>query len=273
VHTQDITSGMATIGGAGLYYEVRGSGPTVLLAAGIPGDAGQFETVAGLLAADHQVVTYDRRGNSRSPRPVGWSATSVDEQVADVAGLLEFLGTGPVVVYGTSNGAILALELALSRPELVRGLMLHEMPLLSVLADPEAVGVAMGGILEPAFAAGGPDAALQAFLRFAFGDAVVDSIEPDMRERMLANGEVAMTIELPATQPYRPEAAALAQLGTPVQILVGSEQQVPFFHEAAAWLAEQFGVDVLPAPGGHGPQFDHAPALANCIARFAGVAA
>jgi pimeloyl-ACP methyl ester carboxylesterase len=53
--------------GATLYYETRGSGPVLLLIAGGAADAGVFEDVARVLAHDYTVVTYDPRGNSRSP--------------------------------------------------------------------------------------------------------------------------------------------------------------------------------------------------------------
>src|SRR5919202_1714302 len=115
---------------------------SVLDTPGVPGDAGQFEAVADRFANAPTVITYDRRGYSRSPRPDGWQATSVAEQAADAAALLEELAPAPAVVYGTSNGALFALELALTRPELVAGVMLHEAPLLSGLADPAPVGAA-----------------------------------------------------------------------------------------------------------------------------------
>src|SRR5918998_1235989 len=135
-----------------LHHDVRGTGTPVLLVPGLPGDGGQFDVVADRLADRHTVITYDRRGYSRSPRPVGWDATTVSEQAADAAQLLEAVANVPAVVYGTSNGALFAIELALTRPELVAGVMLHEPPLLSVLADPEPVGAAIGALVQPAFA-------------------------------------------------------------------------------------------------------------------------
>ncbi len=58
---------------ATLYYERRGSGPTVLFISGATGDAGAWTEVANILAEESTVVTYDRRANSRSPRPPGWT--------------------------------------------------------------------------------------------------------------------------------------------------------------------------------------------------------
>ena len=245
-----------------LHHEVRGDGPPLLFVPGVPGDGSQFGVVAAELANDHTVITYDRRANSRSPRPAGWSATSIEEQVADAAALLEPLAR-PALVYGSSVGGIIALELARTRPELVQLALLHELPLISVLGDPAPVATAIGEIVEPAFARGGPDAALEAFLRFALGDATVAGLDPGDRERMLGNGEVAMTIELPVFQAYRPDPTALA--GVSARPLVGREQALPFFHEAAVWLARALGTEVAEAPGAHGPQFDHPHELAELI--------
>jgi pimeloyl-ACP methyl ester carboxylesterase len=54
-----------------LYYERRGDGYALLFISGATGDAGHWTGVADTLANEHTVITYDRRGNSRSPRPPG----------------------------------------------------------------------------------------------------------------------------------------------------------------------------------------------------------
>jgi pimeloyl-ACP methyl ester carboxylesterase len=92
------------VNGTELYHESRGSGPPLLLIMGATGDAGHFEPVAELLAGEFTVVTYDRRGNGRRPRPRGWAATSPEEQADDAAALLEALGLAPAAVFGTSLG-------------------------------------------------------------------------------------------------------------------------------------------------------------------------
>jgi hypothetical protein len=75
-----------------------------------------------------------------------------------------------------------------------------------------------------------------------------------------------MTIELPVFQTYRPDPALLQ--GVTAWALVGSEEAVPFFHEAAAWLATALGNEAVEAPGAHGPQFDRPSELATQIRRF-----
>jgi pimeloyl-ACP methyl ester carboxylesterase len=144
--------------------------------------------------------------------------------------------------------------------------LLHEMPLLSVLADPAPVGSMLGQLIGSAMEAGGPRAALEAFLRFAYGDDVFDGIDAAVRDRLLQNADMVFEIEMPAYQAYRPDEGALSSLTVPARVLVGEEQAVPFFGEAAGWLASRVGTTVTRSPGAHAPHLSHARSLAGCIA-------
>jgi pimeloyl-ACP methyl ester carboxylesterase len=108
------------VNGADIYHELRGTGPSVLLIHGGGGDGGTLGHLADNLARDFMVVAYDRRGLSRSPRPTDWQQTSIAEQADDAAALLRVLKVGPAAVVGASLGAVIALELLLQHPELVR---------------------------------------------------------------------------------------------------------------------------------------------------------
>jgi pimeloyl-ACP methyl ester carboxylesterase len=250
---------------AELYFEVRGSGAPVLLIAGTPGDGGQFDELADVLARDHLVITYDRVGTSRSPAPPARTDTTVADQADDAAGLLRKLVTEPTAVYGTSNGAAVALELALRHPALVSRAILHEMPLLTVLADPGPVAAMLGDVIGTAMAAGGPPAALDAFLRFAYGDAIVDAWPSDLRARLLANADMVFTMELPAFQAYQPDEAALAAHHPPFEVAVGVDQPAPFFLEAAEWLATRSHSPLIRTPGAHGAHLSDPEALAALL--------
>src|SRR5918994_6542557 len=124
VGPQTRTKGILEVNGAKLYHEVQGSGPSVLFISGATGDAGHFERVAELLADEFTVVTYDRRANSRSPRPVGWESTSTEEQSDDAAALIEASGLAPAAIFGTSGAAIISLDLVIRHPDLLRGAIL-----------------------------------------------------------------------------------------------------------------------------------------------------
>lgn len=248
-----------------IYHEVSGGGPVALLVAGTPGDCGQFDALADALGDRYTVVRYDRRGTSRSCAPEKWAETSVAEQADDAALLLSRITTDPALVYGTSNGAAVALEVALRHPERVSAALLHEMPLISVLSDPAPVHQMFGQLIGLAMEAGGPTAALDAFLRFAFGDKVIDGLDPDLRDRMYANAEMVFSIEMPAFQGYRPDEAALQGLEVPVRVLVAEDQPVPLFAEAGAWLAQRCGTQVVCGPGGHAAHLSHPTELARFI--------
>jgi pimeloyl-ACP methyl ester carboxylesterase len=146
---------MATVNGAELYHEVRGDGPPVLLVMGATGDGGHFDALADLLADEFTVISYDRRGNGRSPRPAGWVTTSPKEQADDAAALLAALGVGPAAAFGTSSGANFTLALIIHHPSAVRGAILHEPVMTSLTDDPAAVRGAAATLLKEGIEAGG----------------------------------------------------------------------------------------------------------------------
>ena len=152
-----------TVNGAELYYEVRGTGPPVLLIMGATGDGGHFDAFADLLADEFTVISYDRRGNGRSPVPAGWQTTSPEEQADDAAALLDALGTGPAAVFGTSSGGNFALCLLVRHPGWVRGAILHEPGLYALVDDFDAVRAPVRALVQEAMEAGGPPAAVERF--------------------------------------------------------------------------------------------------------------
>ena len=258
---------IVTAGTTELYHEVRGDGPPLLLIMGASGDAGHFATVAEELSDEFRVITYDRRGNSRSPRPPGWNATTIEEQADDAAALLRALELAPAAIFGSSSGAIYALSLLIRHPELVQAAILHEPPMLAALEDPAQVRATIGAIVEEGMAAGGPPVALERFCRFAAGDATWQALEPDLRRRMLGNAETFFSVELPTIDSYLPDDATLAAVTSPVELVV-SEQSAPFYGEIADWLAGRLGVEVSRTAGTHTPYHDHPHELARTLRSF-----
>ncbi|MFJ8629345.1 alpha/beta fold hydrolase [Streptomyces sp. NPDC093568] len=127
---------LAAVNGVELYYETAGDGDPLVLVHGSWGDHYNWVPVMKDLSRDHRVLVYDRRGHSRSERPPGQGSRREDED--DLAALMETLGFAPAFVAGNSFGASTALGLAGRRPELFRGILAHEPPLMGVVADDAA---------------------------------------------------------------------------------------------------------------------------------------
>lgn len=237
----------------GLYYEVRGDGPAVLLIPGASGDAGHFTRTAKRLADEFTIITYDRRGNSRSAAtndPV--AAAAMSAQADDAAALVRAAGFDNAVVVGTSGGAIITLELLIRRPEVVKGAVVHEPPLLSLLPQ------AGPGPLEPIFtmAQTDPRGALEAFVRASSSDAAWEAIDSATRERMLGNGVTLFAHEVGNFLSYKPDAAALRALHVPV-VLLHSRDGLEFGPHVEAWLKAQVGIEESGTISGHhSPYFD-----------------
>ena len=192
------------VNGTELYYEIRGTGPPVLLIMGSTGDGGHFDAFADVLADEFMVVSYDRRGNGRSPAPPGWQTTSPQEQADDAAGLLTALGTGPVAVFGTSSGGNFALCLLVRHPGQVRGAVLHEPGLYALVDDFDAVRAPVRALVQEAMAAAGPSVAVERFWRYVAGEDGWDRLEPALRQRLRAAAGTLFEVELGTYELYLP---------------------------------------------------------------------
>lgn len=122
--------------GAEIYCEHRGNGPFLLLIHGAMEDAGFYSSAADILANEFTVVTYDRRCNSRSSGDQSVDMT-VAQQARDAAAIIKAMGARRAIVLGRSGGAVISLELASTRPEIVEFLIVYEAPVIRLLPEPE----------------------------------------------------------------------------------------------------------------------------------------
>lgn len=109
----------------------QGEGPdTVVLLHGI-GRTGQvWQHVAhSLLTLGVRVVAFDLLGFGASPKP-DWLAYDIDDHAgAVIASIIALKSSQPVVLVGHSMGCLVAVRVARQRPNLVKHLVLYEMPL------------------------------------------------------------------------------------------------------------------------------------------------
>jgi pimeloyl-ACP methyl ester carboxylesterase len=210
-------------------------------------------------------VTYDRRANSRSPRPAGYAATSVQQHADDAAGLVEALGLAPAAVFGSSAGAATLLEVVVRRPDVLRGALVHEPPLLGVLPNAAEVGAQLQAMVEEGFARGGPRAAIELFARTVQGDATYEAIDPAVRERLLGNAEVFFTVEMQPFVAYALNVDALLAANVPVIPLTGVENRETWMYGTTRWLADRVGAAIVDLPGRHAGFADHPKAVAGIL--------
>jgi len=105
-----------------LRYYLGGEGAPLVLLHGLGGGATNWVDLVPLLAHRYRVLVPDLPGHGRSS-PLA-AAITLDPYVDRVARLAEREGLGEAAVVGHSFGGLLALRLAVSRPEQVRALVL-----------------------------------------------------------------------------------------------------------------------------------------------------
>jgi pimeloyl-ACP methyl ester carboxylesterase len=245
------TSGLIDVGTTRLYHEVRGSGPPALFISGATGDAGEWMHVAPTLAEEFTVLTYDRRGFSRSPRPDGWTTTTMTEQADDAAALLRALDLAPAAIIGHSGGGAIACCLVVHHPEVVRHAVLYEPALIAVVPHGEDMFAAISAAIEQAMAESGPRRAMEVFMRGNADDEVIESGDPAVHERCLDNGAVFFSIEWSVFGTFVPDRERMRAAGVPLTVVTGEEDRGTWFETAAAWLADGTGADRMEVPGGH----------------------
>ncbi len=238
--------------GARLFYQVRGSGPRLMMLCGGAAGADGFGSVASYLAAAYTVVTYDRRGLSGSPLddPGKDPAITIATHSQDVHRILTALGAAPALVFGTSIGALIGLDLLIRHPGDVRMLIAHEPPIGSLLTGDEKPADSFTGIHEQT---GDADAALR---RFAASLTPKDllPLAPDRQasdQARTRNSEFFITNDVPAVQRYELDLAALKGLTS--QVVIGGGRDGRGFppYASASRLADRLGISLREFPGHH----------------------
>ena len=271
-----VISGTVAADGADIYYEQRGAGPPLLLITGGGGDCGGYAALADILAADYTVLTYDRRGNSRSPLRRPPAPITMAEQSQDALAVLRAGGFESARVFGNSGGATIALDLVAHHPRSAGAVVAHEPPLPVVL--PEAARyLAEYDEIARVLEAEGWQAALRLF-QLLTGHVPPDRqamvmtalLDPakllppgphlDLMRRLSHNWEYMVRFEIQPFIRYRPDLDRIAAAGTPVALAAGVDTIAMAqregagpdpLHRPAAVIAARLGAELAEFPGGH----------------------
>jgi len=250
--------------GAVLRYDVRESEPAggpVLVLIGSPMGAAGFGTLATYFT-DRTIVTYDPRGVERSVRTDPDLDVTPEVHAADVRAVIEAIGDGPVDMFATSGGAVNALALVAANPELVRTLVAHEPPAMTVLPDADAA-IAASRAVHDTYHRNGWGAGMAHFivltsLRGPVPDDFAAQPPPDpamfgmpteddgSRDDLMLGSNI-----LTLTQ-HRPDIEALRAAPTRIVLAVGIESDGELAHRAGEEVAALLGTTAVTFASHHG---------------------
>jgi pimeloyl-ACP methyl ester carboxylesterase len=245
-----------------LHYTVCGMGPILLILQGGAGNADGSEALANELADRFTVVTYDRRGLSRSTLKQ-FDAYEIATHAADAARLIAALSPAPVFVFGSSIGALIGLELAAHHAACVRLLIAHEPPMYRLLEGDEREEALRSHIeLQEVFRREGVSAAMKIMLARSgvdFNDREADvpapvgapAPDPQAAAQRLADLQHFLAWDVPAVTRYQPDVAALTAARRKIIPAIGAGSPSTRPYRCTVVLAERLGVASAEFPGGH----------------------
>jgi len=213
---------------AELAYQTTGSGEPVLLISTGPIADSFLPFVSEAVLVEHfQLIRYRQRQmctNGNGSVPVSFA-----EHAADASALLDHLGIRRAHVAGHSTGAIIALQLAVDRPDLV-----HSLALLEPLQVFTPSAGALVEKLQPALAAYGSSNTEEAMARFLSVACsldwetcrtVIDTHVPGGVARAVADAPNVFDSYLPALSAWRFGPEQAVTITQPVLSVLGTETE------------------------------------------------
>jgi non-heme chloroperoxidase len=116
----------AKVGQIELAYLEAGEGEPVVFVHGIPTDYRAWSNQVDRFAAKYRVIAYSRRLAQPNRNAMDYQSSTVENNSADLVGLVEELGISPIHLVGHSYGGFAAAYCASTSPRLIRTLTLIE---------------------------------------------------------------------------------------------------------------------------------------------------
>lgn len=265
------------INGIRIHWEINGSaGDPMVLVHGSWGDNRNWASVVPALARSFRVLTYDRRGHSRSERPAGQGR--IREDVADLAALLQEMHHAPAHIAGTSFGASIVLRLAAERPELFRSMIVHEPPLFGLLKDEPRATTALAAarerisVVASLLSSGDMYGGARRFVEtIAFGPGAWATLPQKTRD-IFVNNALTWLDEVQESEALDIDLNGLRDFTAPV-LLTNGDQSPPFFPlvvDRIAAVMPQASVHTY-GGAGHVPHQSHAEEYVRVVTAFARV--
>ena len=243
--------GFLEVPGARLFYKTYGSGPVMVMVPGASGSADSFQRVTQHLA-HYTVVTYDRRGFSRSQldEPQDYDHR-LETDVDDVRRLIENVSDEPAIVFGGSSGAIIALRLLTRHPSVVRTLVAHEPPAVRLLAEGQK-WIDFFFEVYALYRQFGIEPVLKRFREEAFAESDRQAMARAPKdEYTLANATYWFEHELRQYPAVDLDLDALKAHADHIVLTAGRESRGYPTYQVNVELGKKLGLDLIELPGGH----------------------
>jgi pimeloyl-ACP methyl ester carboxylesterase len=241
--------------GARLYYETHGNGPLMVMVPGFTGSAYVFAMVTEYLVEYYTIVTYDRRGFSRSALvgPQDYDHR-LETDADDVRRLIEHLSDEPATVFGSSSGGVVVLEVLARHPSVVRTLAPFEPAAVRQLPDGQRWVDFNFGIYD-LYRRSGIEPALEKFRAQTFTESdrqvMARATDSPGGEYVHANATYWFERELRQYPAVNLDLDALKAHANRIVLVVGRESRGYPTYEVNVELGRKLGRNVVELPGGH----------------------
>lgn len=120
--------------GCDLRYWYQGTGGLLIMIPGGGGVGKQYDPIFEHLDHKFTVCTLDRRQSAESTvdKP---TLINLAQQCRDLMAIMQDLGFEKTSIFGNSGGGIIALQMAVSYPEVLEHVVVHEAPSTALLPD------------------------------------------------------------------------------------------------------------------------------------------
>jgi len=216
--------GIADVNGTSIWFDLVGSGETVVQIGGAVSAHEGYDPVTPELSRHYEVLNYDHRGYGSSARPE--QRYTIDVWCDDLVALLDHVGRRRVHVHGGSMGSFVAIAFALKYPERVDKLLLGA----GAVAKCDGMGVSQFRVwqhLARAYGVGsrevGEDLVNKAFSRRYIDEIGLDVLTDAMVDTAARNASTHVFVDACQVMIDADVRAHLPRLAAPTLVMVGSE--------------------------------------------------
>lgn len=260
-----------------LFIKEEGEGPVLLLIHGVACDCNFFDGAAERLKDCFKVVTFDRRGYSRSTIEKGYlekeDDSSMAEQAEDALAVLKMVSGGnnePVTAVGCSAGGLVAIELARKYPEMVSKLFLYETAYAVTKEELDGIREWKLNLKEAADKRRIARAMLLLMEEMGPADEEARPVSPEMLQRNMDNLGRFLYAELEAILGYSERNQGI-RLEMPIYCGCGENDRETKFYHMTQEAAKSWGVECTCMKGSHNLAQDRPDTFAGWILEKTGV--